>query len=179
VDADEDGEVLATVDADVVGDEVTDVDGVGLGVGDGVGLGDVDGVGDADGDDDWLADGDALGDFDVCTDADGDVRAEAAVLAIDDGLADGDTRCVADGEAARLEAAPLTDEPDVGALVSAAGLVCNGVFGWWPIVAVRAMPIPAPTTIAPPNTHASTGARRRRRGRRAMGGADSGGRGTG
>jgi hypothetical protein len=179
VDADEDGEVLATVDADVVGDEVTDVDGVGLGVGDGVGLGDVDGVGDADGDDDWLADGDALGDFDVCTDADGDVRAEADVMAIDDGLADEDTRRVADGEAARLEAAPRTDEPDVGADVRAAGRVCSGVFGWWPIVAVRAMPIPAPTTIAPPNTHASSGARRRRRGRRSIGGADSGGRGTG
>jgi hypothetical protein len=181
VDADEDGDVLDTVDADVVGDEVADVDGVGLGVGDGVGLGDVVGVGDGDGD--WLGDderlGDAVGDLDVCTDADGDVRAEADVLAIDDGLADEDTRRVADEVASRLEAAPRTDEPDVGADVRAAGLVCSGVFGWWPIVAVRAMPIPAPTTIAPPNTHASTGARRRRRGRRAMGGADSGGRGTG
>jgi len=171
--------VLATVDADVVGVGVTDVDGVGLGVGDGVGLGDVDGVGDADGDEDWLADADADGDFEVCTDADGDERAEADVPAIDDGLADGDARRVAVGAADRLEAAPRTDEPDVGALVRAAGRDCSGVFGWWPVAAVRTMPMPAPTTIAPPNTHASTGARRRRRGRRAMGGADSGGRGTG
>ena len=171
--------MLATVDADVVGVGVTDVDGVGLGVGDGVGLGDVDGVGDADGDEDWLADADADGDFEVCTDADGDERAEADVPAIDDGLADGDARRVAVGAADRLEAAPRTDEPDVGADVRAAGRDCSGVFGWWPVAAVRTMPMPAPTTIAPPNTHASTGARRRRRGRRAMGGADSGGRGTG
>jgi hypothetical protein len=180
VDADEDGEVLDTVDADVVGDEVVDVDGVGLGVGDGVGLVDVDGVGDGDGDwlgDDWL--GDADGDLDVCTDADGDVRAAADVLAIDDGLACEDTLLTADGEAARLEAAPLTDEPDVGADVRAAGLVCSGAFGWWPMAAVRPRPMPAPTTIAPPNTHASSGARRLRRGRRSMGGADSGGSGTG
>jgi len=173
--------VLDTVDADVVGDEVTDVDGVG--VGDGVGLVDVDGVGDGDGDDDWLedwlADGVADADLDVCTEADGDVRAEADVLAIDDGLACEDTLLTADGEAPRLEAAPLTDEPDVGADVRAAGLVCSGAFGWWPMAAVRPRPMPAPTTIAPPNTHASTGARRLRCGRRSIGGADSGGSGTG
>jgi hypothetical protein len=43
----------------------------------------------------------------------------------------------ADGEAARLVAAPLAGEPDVGADVRAAGLVCGGVFGWWPMAAVR------------------------------------------
>ncbi len=178
VDADEDGEVLAAgdVEADVVG--VADVEGLGLGLGDELGLGDVDGVGDADGEEDRLADGDADGDLDVCTDGDADDRAAADVLAIDDGPADEDTVLTADGAAAGLEAAPRTGAPDAGADVRAAGLVCSGAFGWWPMTAVRARPIPAPTTIAPPNTHASTGARRRR-GRRSMGGADSGGSGTG
>ena len=65
----------------------------------------------------------------MCTEACGDERVEVTTLAIDDGLGEEDTLLLGDGEPDRLEAAPPTDEPVVGAVVRAAGRDCSGVFG--------------------------------------------------